>query len=184
MYQRHPTPIDSPLGSGRDLDDATSPELALIARAFAPQIAAGDIRALLEYLNGLTDHRFTGVYRFEKEWVVSVALWDRENPSLVLGANVRMKESYCWLTGISDTAYIIEDATRDARLDGHAARDEVRSYVAVLLRDRSGAPWGTLCHYDFQPRATPPETLARLEAIRPLVEEMLVRDQESVWPPA
>lgn len=159
-------------------------ELSLIGRAFGGQVAADDIRALLKYLNSFTDHRFTGVYRFEPEWVVSVALWDRENPTLEIGADVKMRESYCWLTGISDTAYIIEDATCDARLAGHAARDAVRSYVAVLLRDKQGNPWGTLCHYDFSPRAVLEDTLARLEAIRPLVEEMVVRDSKSVWPPA
>jgi len=167
-----------------DTDDPNATELSLIGRAFGAQLAAADLRALLQYLNGFTDHRFTGVYRFDAEWVVSVALWDRENPALELGANVKMRESYCWLTGISETAYIIEDATCDARLVGHAARDAVRSYVAVLLRDKHRNPWGTLCHYDFHPRVVNPDTLARLEAIRPLVEEMVVREAIGVWPPA
>ena len=74
--------------------------------------------------------------------MVSVALFDRENPALRLGADVKMKESYCWLTGVDGGGFIIEDATCDPRLGGHAARGEVRSYVAVLLRDREGSPWG------------------------------------------
>jgi len=158
-------------------------ELALIARAFAPKLADGDLRALLEYLNGLTAHRFTGVYRFEPGWVVSVALWDRENPQLELGADVKMKESYCWLTGLGESAYIIEDAPSDPRLEGRAARSAVRSYVAVLLRDKRRTPWGTLCHFDFNPRSVTPDALRRLEMFRPLVEEMLVRDAEAHWEP-
>lgn len=158
-------------------------EQSLISRAFASRLREDDLFDLLQYLNGLTDHRFTGVYQFEPGWVVSVALFDRENPHLRLGADVKMKESYCWLTGLNGTGFVIEDATCDARLSGHAAREEVRSYVAVLLHDRKGTPWGTLCHFDFAPRLTSPGTVARLEAFRPLIEEMFIRDKLARWDP-
>jgi hypothetical protein len=161
----------------------SSEDLSLISLAFSSQVGEPELRALLRHLNGFTGHRFTGVYRFEPGWVVSVALWDRENPALEIGADVRMKESYCWLTGLGESSYIIEDATCDSRLAGHAARDEVRSYVAVLLRDKRGAPWGTLCHFDFEPRNVAPGTLQRLERFRPLVEEMLVREADAHWEP-
>lgn len=158
-------------------------ELALIARSFASATDACDVRALLRYLNGLTIHRFTGVYRFEPGWVVSVALWDRLSPDVTLGADVKMKESYCWLTGLGLATYAIEDATADPRLVGHAARGEVRSYVAVVLRDRVGKPWGTLCHFDVAPLPALPETIAHLERFRPVIEELLVRDTPGHWDP-
>lgn len=158
-------------------------ERALIARVFSPSAIDADIRALLEYLNSLTTHRFTGIYRFDAGWVVSVALWDRQTPTLTIGANVKMKESYCWLTGLGDATYVIEDAASDPRLNGHAARDEVRSYAAVLLRDKAGRPWGTLCHFDFEPRRVKANTLIHLERFRPLIEELLVRDAAAVWMP-
>ena len=111
------------------------------------------------------------------------SFWDRENPTLEVGADVKMKESYCWLTGLGESAYIIEDAPTDPRLEGHAARSTVRSYVSVALRDKRGKPWGTLCHFDFSPRRVAQETLHRLEMFRPLVEEMLVRDAAAHWEP-
>jgi hypothetical protein len=163
--------------------NASQQELALLSLAFAPEIGETNLRTLLSFLNDLTTHRFTGVYRFEPGWVMSVALWDRENPAQLLGANVKMKESYCWLTGLGKDSYIIEDACSDARLDGHAAREAVRSYCAVMLRDTHGTPWGTLCHFDFAPRQVEAETLSRLEAFRPLVEEILVRDCNAHWDP-
>jgi hypothetical protein len=161
----------------------TQSELALISRAFAPRLLEGDLFDLLKYLNGLTDHRFTGVYRFEPGWVVSVALWDRENPTIKIGADVKMKESYCWLTGMGEATYVIEDACSDSRLNAHAAREAVRSYIAVLLRDKQGKQWGTLCHFDFLPRQANPATKARLDLFRPLVEEMFVRDRRAQWEP-
>jgi hypothetical protein len=157
-------------------------ELSLIARVFAPRLLEDDLYDLLSFLNGRDVYRFTGVYRFAPEWVVSVALFDRESPATRLGANVKMKESYCWLTGLGDR-YVIEDAQCDPRLTTHAAREAVRSYQAVLLRDKRGAQWGTLCHFDFAPRTANLTTVAQLESIRPLIEEMFVRDGVACWVP-
>lgn len=165
------------------IDPPSEDELSLISMAFAPNLAEGNLRVLLKHLNGLTAHRFTGVYRFEPGWVMSVALWDRAHEAIELGDNVRMKESYCWLTGLGDVSYVIEDACCDSRLDGHAAQSAVRSYVGVLLRDRRGARWGTLCHFDPEPRVVDPKTMRRLELFRPLVEEMLVNDHRNRWEP-
>lgn len=161
----------------------TTEQLSLVARAFAPKLLEGDLLELLAYLNSLTDHRFTGVYRFEPGWVVSVVLWDRENPHLRIGTDVKMKESYCWLTGLGGERYIIEDAWADSRLSAHPAREAVRSYVAVLLMDVHRKPWGTLCHFDFAPRAATAEMMAQLEFFRPLIEEVFVRDIAACWDP-
>ena len=161
----------------------TAEQLSLVAKVFAPKLLEGDLMDLLGYLNNLTDYRFTGVYRFEPGWVVSVALWDRENPHARLGADVKMKESYCWLTGMGGQRYVIEDACADARLSAHPARDAVRSYIAILLRDTQRRPWGTLCHFDFAPRKAEPELTAQLEFFRPLIEEMFVRDVAAHWDP-
>lgn len=165
------------------VDSPSEDELSLISMAFAPNLAEGNLRVLLKHLNGLTTYRFTGVYRFEPGWVMSVALWDRHNQEIEVGDNIKMKESYCWLTGLGDQSYIIEDASCDSRLDGHAAQNAVRSYLGVLLRDRRGARWGTLCHFDTEPRAADPDGMKRLELFRPLVEEMLVNDVRNRWEP-
>lgn len=156
-------------------------ERELIARAFASRMRDDDLHDVLCYLNSLTDYRFTGVYRLTPGLVVSIALCDREHPDRRLGTNVRMADSYCWLTGTGDSAYTIEDAPNDARLGGHAARDNVKSYLAVLLRDASGQSWGTLCHFDVVPRPAPADALAQLEGMRPLLEELFVRDRAAAW---
>lgn len=161
----------------------SSDELAIMSLAFASQPGEGSVRPLLRQLNAMTTHRFTGVYRFEPGWVVSVALWDRSNPDLAVSADVKMQESYCWLTGLGKETYVIEDACLDSRLDGHAAQQTVRAYVSVVLRDRAGKPWGTLCHFDFDPRPADARTLRQLEFFRPLVEEVVVRDTNSLWDP-
>jgi GAF domain-containing protein len=128
----------------------------------------------LGYLNSTTDHRFTGIYRFEPDWVRSVLLFDRGNPHLRAGEDVRMKESYCMLTQRTGGPYIIENAQTDPRLLRHAARDSVLCYCAVHLLGPEGLSWGTLCHFDFRPREITAESLEVLEAVRPAV-------QRAVW---
>jgi hypothetical protein len=134
----------------------------------------------LQYLNSTTEHRFTGIYRFEQDWVRSVLLFDRGNPHLRIGADVKMKESYCMLTAQSQVPYCIEDAQSDSRLLQHAARDSVLCYVAVHLFSPEGQSWGTLCHFDFHPSRIAPETVQVLLAVRPSVEQAL---WEREWTP-
>jgi GAF domain-containing protein len=153
-------------------DTVNLPPSSDFSRAFAETLAASGLHAALRMLNRTTCYRFTGVYCFEPDWVRSVALFDRENPHLQVGADVRMKESYCMYTGRAAEPIVIEDAAADGRWIGHAARDSVLSYVAVPLRDSSGS-LGTLCHFDFCSRAIPAGTIDLLVDSRGAVEAHL-----------
>lgn len=55
----------------------------------------------------------------------------------------------------------------------HAARSKVQCYVAVLLRNADGTPYGTLCHYDVVPRATPETAFDELRTGRQILEPVL-----------
>jgi hypothetical protein len=149
-------------------------ETAEIADHFESVLQDQGLFQALGYLNSTTEHRFTGIYRFEPDWVRSVLLFDRGNPHLRAGEDVRMKESYCMLTQMSGGPYIIENAQSDPRLLRHAARDSVLCYCAVHLLGPEGLSWGTLCHFDFRPRQVTAGMLQALEAVRPAV-------QRAVW---
>lgn len=128
---------------------------------------------LLRDLNLETPYRFTGIYRFEENWVRSVWLYDRETPERQYGSDVLWDASYCRMTAANGDACEITNSTLDPRLKSHAARDTVQSYVAVLLRHPMHQTFGTLCHYDTEPRVCPPHALACLRAVRPLLEQAL-----------
>ena len=140
---------------------------------FEQQIHARGLFAGLSLLNATSCHRFTGVYRFEGDWVKSVLLFDRKNPDLRVGENVRWRDSYCMLTAQAGDRCEIRDSLADARLQGHSARQAVQSYCAVLLYTRAGTPLGTLCQFDMKPQATPELTFGYLNAARPAVERFL-----------
>lgn len=151
---------------------ALSP-LSEIVRAFEQSLQEQGLFGALRYLNSTTEYRFTGIYRFEPDWVRSVLLFDRGNPHLQLGKDVPLQDSYCMLTAQDGASCTIEDAQSDPRLLRHAARESVLSYYAVHLVNPDGLSWGTLCHFDFIPRRVTDEMKQVFDAVRPAIQRAL-----------
>ena len=162
---------------------ATSAHAACAAH-FARLLHGRGILAALGYLNERTRYRFTGLYHAEPPLLHNVALFDRENPDLDgSGAVAKLDETYCSITCRTASPFSTDDARRDARLTAHAARDSVLCYSGVPIRLGNGLPWGTLCHFDLRPRLLPPNELAVLTSVAPLVAEWLARQPSAVRPP-
>jgi hypothetical protein len=128
---------------------------------------------LLRLINDRTPYRFTGIYRFEREWVKNVWLYDRQCPDVQHGSDVLWDASYCRITSTDGDWFEIADSQHDPRLSSHPAREIVRSYLAVVLRDSRGNAWGTMCHYDLQQHVRPLGALEELCAVRPLIEQTI-----------
>lgn len=158
-----------------DMLQTTTPVTGIreLADTFIEALGANGLHPALAVLNRTSPYRFTGVYCFEPDWVRSLVLFDRKNPDLQVGADVPMKESYCLFTARAEEPLVIVNAPEETRWAGHAARESVLSYVAVLLQDQDGARLGTLCHFDFSPRDLLPETLELLTLVRDPVQEYL-----------
>lgn len=103
---------------------------------------ADGLFGLLRALNATTAYRFTGIYRFEGEWVRSVWLYDRTRPDVQFGSDVRWDASYCRITATDGGACEIANALADARLRSHAAREVVQSYLGVVLHMPASRPSG------------------------------------------
>jgi hypothetical protein len=142
-----------------------------VIRSCEYALAASGVFAALQVLNASTPYRFTGIYRFDGGWVKSIWLYDRLTPTLKFGSDVRWDDSYCRITATDGDMCEITNSRQDPRLTMHAARERVQSYVAVLLNYPDGSAFGTLCHYDVEPRRTPAGTLDTLRAVKPLVEQ-------------
>ena len=142
---------------------------ARVLAALESRLRDCGVLAGLELLNARTRFRFTGLYRAEPPLLRNVFLVDRENPALnVSGAVCPLDETYCAITCAREAAFATRDATRDARLVDHAARDSVISYAGVPLRLAGGRAWGTLCHFDLRPRLLAPAERVLLEAAAPI----------------
>lgn len=119
--------------------------------AFDRLLADDGPRAALRYLNGLTEYRFTGVFRFEQA-VIGVFYFDREQPDVAAIPAIPLEASYCSYVRRANGLFTTADAMLDPRLTMHPARAEVRGYCGSPVFDPEGNLLGTLCHFDVEPR--------------------------------
>ena len=148
-------------------DDET---LTLLTAECERLLAERGMHAALQFLNGRTRHRFTGVYRSDPPVLRSIALFDRENPTLHLSGDINpLRETYCSITAGTGEPFATPDAARDHRLTEHPARGTVLSYCGVPLLLDDGRPYGTLCHFDLRPRIVPAGEVPLLVRVAPLI---------------
>ena len=125
------------------IDKATLDELRTIK-------ARTGIRSMLAYLNGLTEHRFTALYRFDDDSLQNVFFFDRERPEVSSCPTIPIMASYCVFVKNGKTTFKTCDSHDDARLNGHSKQMEVRSYCGVPLIGEDGKMFGTVCHFDYR----------------------------------
>ena len=127
------------------------------------------VRALLVYLNGLTSHRFSAMYRFDQDDLTNLHFVDRENPDLGTCEQIPLIASYCVFVRDSGQLFRIDDSIADARVKDHAKRLEIRSYCGVPLLDGNGRMFGTICHFDTDPIPISGLNVAVMESIAPML---------------
>jgi GAF domain-containing protein len=131
------------------------------------------VRGALAYLNSLTNHRFTALYRFDDETLRNLYFFDREDPSQESTPDIPVLASYCVFVRRDDATFTVPDAPNDQRVAGHPKQLVVRSYCGVPLRDLDGTLFGTLCHFDFERIPVSPQTIDLMESIAPLLRSFL-----------
>jgi hypothetical protein len=152
-----------------------SHSIEVVVAEFTQVLEHDGLHAALALLNARTRHRFTGVYRFDPPMLRAVSLFDRENPTLRLGGDTPMRETYCLFVGEAGAPFATDDAACDTRLIAHPARASVIPYCGVPLRSERGTCFGTLCHFDMRPRLAPVAELLLLEGIAPVVARAVTR---------
>lgn len=155
----------APLPAAADLP--APPDLARFIHVLHQQ----GVHAALGFLNQRTPHRYTGIYRFERGLSRNAVLFDRYDPSVTSGEDVPLAQAFCALVGREQASVQILDATLDARaLDIDTL---VVSYCGVLIRNRQGQAFGTLCHYDLELCQEWSSQVPLLEAAAPLLYQAL-----------
>ncbi|MDQ3040451.1 MAG: EAL domain-containing protein, partial [Pseudomonadota bacterium] len=130
-------------------------------------VAEQGARAGLVHLNGLTEHRFTALYRFDGDTLHNAVFYDRENPSATSSESIPVLASYCVFVRDSNAPFHTDCAADDDRLGDHPKRNVIQSYCGVPLRDSDGTMFGTICHFDFAPGRISQENLELMEDIAP-----------------
>ncbi len=127
-------------------------------------------RAAVAYLNGLTWHRFTALYRFDRETLRNLYFFDREHPEVESSPDIPITASYCVFVRDNERTFALSDSFSDGRVEGHPKRPQIRSYCGVPLVAESGRMFGTICHFDLEPLNISDETVSLMEAVAPLLE--------------
>ena len=110
------------------------------------------INEALRELNATTGYRFTAVYRFTATGAANLAIFDRESDAPEALLVVPEGASYCGIVRESKNAFLVTRSLEDGRIVKHPAREAVQSYCGVPLIGDDGVVFGSLCHFDFEPR--------------------------------
>jgi len=133
-------------------------------------------RASLVYLNNLTEHRFTAMYRFDRDVqegdiLHALFFYDRENPEANESEDVPIMAAYCMFVRDRCEPFVTENSLGDTRTTGHPKRREIRSYCGVPLLTGDGQMLGTVCHFDFEPRVVSEECITLMQALAGMLQE-------------
>lgn len=130
------------------------------------------INEALRELNATAGYRFTAVYRFTASGAANLAIFDRESEAPEALLVVPEGASYCGIVRDSRNAFLVTRSLEDGRIVKHPARDAVQSYCGVPLTGDDGVVFGSLCHFDFEPRdGSEAVTALMLEVSRYLAPE-------------
>ncbi len=150
----------------RNSNESALPKLKIV-------FASGGPRAAIAFLNSLTDHRFTSLYRFDGETLRNITFYDREHPDLEICEDIPVMASYCVFVRDSGRMFMTAEAQNDDRVQNHPKQRTVQSYCGVPLLDRAGKLFGTICHFDFKPRRIADLDVELLEYMATLLQTQL-----------
>lgn len=126
------------------------------------------LRGLVRLLNAQTLHRFTGVYRFDRELLHNLAFFDRKVPEVSHDTDTPMNEAYSASIDPGPGFLQFEDARHDPQVTTLPGSPVV-AYCGALIRTSSGDVFGSLCHFDVLPCRAPAGTAELLLAVAPLL---------------
>lgn len=137
-------------------------------------IAANDIRGLLALLNGKTSYRYSSIFRFADGNLDSVWTFDRTRRSVDASTpDLPIVASYCLYVASAAAPFHVADAKTDPRVADHPKRESLRAYSGVALFRADATLFGTLCHYDEEPRPLDPTVIAEMERAAKALSAML-----------
>ncbi|KAF1048696.1 hypothetical protein [Xylophilus sp.] len=105
------------------------------------------IQGALRFLNGRTPHRCTAIYRLRGLQLQSLYLFDRLGERHAQHTVSRLDDSFC-----------LHAAGSGPPPAGEPAPGWPASYYSLPLSRRPGDLFGTLCHFDYEPRLVLPDT--------------------------
>ena len=133
----------------------------------------------LRLLNQKTDHQFTGIYRYNGHKLENIALYDRMDASVSQAGHVPLSVTYCSLLKELEVLEIL-DRQSDLRPEINI-NTPVNAYCGILLKDKRGQPFGSLCHWDMVKTDGSQDNINHLNQVSEIILEYLnEKERESL----
>ena len=129
------------------------------------------LRAGLIFLNGLAGHRFSALYQFADQTLRNLYFYDRENPEIESADEIPVTASYCVFLRDTGGLFHTSDALRDDRVRSHPKREQIQAYCGVPVFDTAGTVFGSVCHFDLEPRVIADVDVDLMEAFAVLLRD-------------
>jgi len=133
------------------------------------------IREAVKFLNSLTEHRFSALYRFDDKKLKNLYFFDREQPEIESVPEIPVLASYCVFVRDLQKSFTVENSLKDPRTMSHPKRLEILAYYGLPLLDRYGKMFGTICHFDVSARSAASIDVELMEEMASLLQEQLDR---------
>ena len=127
------------------------------------------LHSALAFLNQRVSHRFTAIYRLDKNDLEMIELIDKRNdPNTAPLSRVPFLQSFCEVA-IRDGSLVTSNSMLDHRLDARPNQGIITSYVGLPLMQSEGNLYGTLCHYDYDEQSISDDEFAFLQQAAGLI---------------
>lgn len=129
--------------------------------------------AALKFLNQRVSHRFSAIYRLDKNDLEIVELIDKlDDAATAPSSRVPFLQSFCEIA-IRDNGVKTSNSALDKKLDGLPNQGVLLSYVGLPLMQQAGNLYGTLCHYDTTEQVISDDEFAFLQQATALLNRAL-----------
>ena len=129
--------------------------------------------AALKFLNQRVSHRFSAIYRLDKNDLEIVELIDKlDDAATAPSSRVPFLQSFCEIA-IRDNGVKTSNSALDKKLDGLPNQGVLLSYVGLPLMQQAGNLYGTLCHYDTTEQVINDDEFAFLQQAAALLNQAL-----------
>ena len=129
--------------------------------------------AALRFLNQRVSHRFSAIYRLDKNDLEIVELIDKlDDAATAPSSRVPFSQSFCEIA-VREASFKTSNSALDKRLDGLPNQGVLLSYVGLPLMQQTGSLYGTLCHYDTTEQVISNDEFAFLQQAAALMKRAL-----------
>jgi DNA-binding response OmpR family regulator len=141
-----------------------APERTPSVEVLGDALQRHDYRRLLAVLNATTEHRYSGLFRFDGAELQSLWTFDRLQPKIdAFPLEVPLASTPLALMLFDAQALCISDTAHDDRVTREQRHADMRGFAGVPVRDATDLVFGALCHFDSEARATDPAALDLLD---------------------